>query len=832
MTTAAQGTHAIAVPVDPTAPLSLAPVWHETIPTVRADALAWRTRELRRPLAPGQVQRALLATYLDGADLILTTARSHLDSPALHALATAQPGLGLSGDVDLGPLPDGDIDAAVLAAVAVTLARYDGLTEVVLAVVGAALETVAFSIDDDRKVDELFARSVPDRRAAIVVQLDTGLAVGADYEPGMVTGFAVTVQVSRGPGDRLVARVRSSDAALAEMFARHLPTVFGQLRTARSVGDLQLLTAAEEAAVVELGAGRTLPSLRWATIPEAIAERTAEHPEAPAVSFESVTLSYRELDELSTRVCAGLQARGVARRARVGVCLPRSAELIAILLGILKAGAAYVPMDPDYPADRLHYTADDAELSAVVTTQSFPGHTTIHPHDLLGFTQKTPRPEFGAKADDPAYLIYTSGSTGRPKGVVVGHRSVLSLVEATRGFALGPGDTWTQFHSVAFDFSVWEIWGCLMTGGRLVVVSPLTARSPDEFFALLRNERVTVLNQTPTAFGQLAGDPGELDVRLVIFGGESLDPRLLLGWFDARPESVCRLVNMFGITETTVHVTAEELTRHSALTGSRAVGKPLPGWSVVVRDPAGRIVPIGVPGEIWVGGVGVSQGYYCRDELTAQRFVTDPTGQRYYRSGDLGRLLPDGRLEHLGRIDDQVSIRGHRVELGEISAVLLQDPQVTAAAVIVAGGRLLSFVVTSDDPLAIRRRAAGILPDYMLPATITRVDQLPLTTNGKLDVATLAALPRSAPVPVLAASDGPQQDAVQVICGVWSELLGEPVEPTDDFFELGGNSLLATKLGLALKAAGFPGLPVRELYRRPTPAGVAGYYGKGTADPC
>ncbi|WP_143343260.1 AMP-binding protein, partial [Crossiella equi] len=263
-----------------------------------------------------------------------------------------------------------------------------------------------------------------------------------------------------------------------------------------------------------------------------------------------------------------------------------------------------------------------------------------------------------------AYVIYTSGSTGRPKGVVVPHRNVLALVAATRPeYALSTADVWTWFHSSAFDFSVWEIWGCLLTGGRLVVVPYFVSREPDRFAELLAAEGVTVLSQTPSAFTQLLTvDHHALSPRLVVFGGEPLDARVLLPWFDQHPGS--RVVNMFGITETTVHVTHQTLDRSLALAATRSVGPALPGWHLLVLDPEGRVQPPGVPGEICVGGAGVATGYLGQETLTAQRFRwNEHTGSRLYHSGDLGRLRPDGRLEHLGRIDSQVKLRGFRIEL-------------------------------------------------------------------------------------------------------------------------------------------------------------------------
>jgi acyl-coenzyme A synthetase/AMP-(fatty) acid ligase len=374
--------------------------------------------------------------------------------------------------------------------------------------------------------------------------------------------------------------------------------------------------------------------------------------------------------------------------------------------------------------------------------------------------------------------------------------------------------------------------GCLLTGARLVVVPYFVSREPDRFRDLLVAERVTVLSQTPSAFAQLLEvDHTQVGVRVVVFGGEPLDARMLLRWFDRHPESACRVVNMFGITETTVHVTEQTLTRKLALAATRSVGHALPGWHLYVLDQYGRLLPPGVAGEIHVGGAGVARGYLGQEELTAQRFVPDPfTGGTMYRSGDLGRLRPDGRLEHLGRIDGQVKIRGFRIELDEIRSVLLEDPDVRTAAVVVrrddptdaATARIEAYVVLSPgaDPTTIRERAAGILPDYMLPATVAPLDALPLTPNGKLDTTKLPAVgrppapghPVGRPSRTAAATDG----LTTTLTEIWSDILGVPVGPDDDFFELGGNSLFAVRVAAALRTRGLPPLRLRELYRHPT----------------
>jgi len=337
---------------------------------------------------------------------------------------------------------------------------------------------------------------------------------------------------------------------------------------------------------------------------------------------------------------------------------------------------------------------------------------------------------------------------------------------------------------------------------------------------------VTVLNQTPSAFAALRdvalAHADDLAVRLVVFGGEPLDVRLLEPWFRRYSHARCRVVNMFGITETTVHVTTQTVTPAEIETRSRSVGRALPGWSVSVRDEHGRPRPLGVPGEIHVGGAGVASHYLNLPDLTADRFVLDPVdGGRVYRSGDLGVLRPDGRLDHLGRIDSQVKLRGFRIELGEIQSVLLGDPGVVTAVVVLhdgdgdaAAARLDAYFTGPARPADVRRRAARFLPEHMVPSTFTVLDEIPLTVNGKADVSRLVpAAPEPAP------AEAPREGGLLgEVLAVWREVLGGSAGADDDFFETGGNSLLAVKLSGALKRAGLPPVALRELYVNPTPA--------------
>ncbi|MGH3249464.1 MAG: non-ribosomal peptide synthetase, partial [Trebonia sp.] len=685
---------------------------------------------------------------------------------------------------------------------------------------------------------------------AVGLVLTAGDADGAghpvEYHPYQAPVFPLTISVAP-EGDEVVLccdyRPREFAPAMVRQVARHLTRVHRQVIEApeRDLTEVELLDADERLRVAALGTTASPRPVGEARIHDLITARARAHPRSLALSDGEQRLCYAELDARADQLARGLRALGVRDGERVGTCLERCADLVITLLAVLKAGAVYVPMDPAYPAERLSYTVRDAGVRVVVARPGeFPADGEVRvvaPDELagLGAGREPGPPASAVMATDPAYVIYTSGSTGRPKGVIVPHANVVALIAATRDeYQLGPADSWTLFHSSAFDFSVWEIWGCLLTGGHLVVVPLWVSRTPDEFGALLAREQVTVLSQTPSAFGQLLqADPGPLAIRLVVFGGEPLDARMLLPWFDRYPQSRCRVVNMFGITETTVHVTAQTVTRRHALDRSRSVGRPLPGWRVCVMDSQQRMVPPGVAGEIYVGGAGVSLGYLNRPELTSQRFVPDPgTGHLLYRSGDKGRLGPDGRLEHLGRLDSQVKVRGFRIELDEIRAVLLESPGVSAAAAVVSGAdgddpastRIDAYIVLAGPAGAVadvRRRAGSILPDYMRPATITALPELPLTTNGKLDASRLPVPDAGDAAPVVDAPPLAGRDFSRVLLSAWASVLGRGIGLDDNFFDLGGNSLYAVRLAAAMLAQGWPRIPVRDVYRNPTVRALA-----------
>ncbi|MFC9249374.1 amino acid adenylation domain-containing protein [Streptomyces sp. NPDC057136] len=813
-------------------------LWTDSVraPADSPAALRRRATETHRPLAPGHRLRALFLRYEDGgaADLVLVADGEELDTRSLWLIAEVLRGELSPHEVrPQADTPDLHPDPAMrplMAALAVVAGRHEGLPYVPVGVPVPALDrpphtlgafdgraVFAADLTEGRTIGDLLATPLtpfPDGPAPAVGIVDPGPAAGQEAvtvlphaeEPYARTLLCATDAVPAGDFDRQVVRVQNQILSLPPE---------------TPLTELDPLSAEESTAQLALGRSTPTAPRTPRRIDELFAERAAAHPDAPALTCAGATLTYQELNARADELATGLRASGVVPGDFVGICLPRSTDLVATMLAVLKADAVYVPLDPDHPADRRARTAEDAGLRLTVDdTAPLTGHPA------------QPRTPAGPPTS-PAYVIHTSGSTGRPKGVVVPHANVTALVDATReDFGLTPADTWTLFHSAAFDFSVWEIWGALLTGGRLVVVDHWTTRSPADFHALVIREGVTVLSQTPSAFTQfMAADRdtgGELPLRLVVLGGEPLDTRPLRSWFDRHPEDRCRLVNMFGITETTVHVTALTLTRRAAMEGSRSVGRPLPGWHVHVLDSRGRPVPPGAPGEIHVGGAGVADRYLHRPALTAERFVPDPWhGGRLYRSGDLGRLLPDGALEHLGRIDDQVKVRGFRIEPDEIRHALLEDPAVTAAAVTVTGHeqgdaaavRIDAYVVLAPDAhgdtAPVRHRAARLLPSHMLPATVTALPHLPLTPNGKLDPARLPApqQPALAPAPAPSPSTGP----AAALTEVWQKVLGIPaVGPDDNFWDLGGNSLYAIRIGAAARERGLPPVPLRQLYLTPT----------------
>ncbi|MFJ9343606.1 amino acid adenylation domain-containing protein [Streptomyces sp. NPDC101733] len=661
--------------------------------------------------------------------------------------------------------------------------------------------------------------------------------------------FSLTVDESGALHGDLQYATQLFDRDSAEAIAERLARVLEQLAADPTVriGDVDALGEAErDRLLTEVNhAGGEIPD---ATLVELFERQAARHADAVAVTYEGASLTYGEVNARANRLARHLVTQGVGPESLVGVCLERSAELVVALLAVLKAGGAYLPIDPDSPADRIAYMVQDAQPVLLVTTSSNAAArelaqdlplvhldragdlADVADTDLTDAERRT-----ALSPAHPAYVIYTSGSTGRPKGVLIPHSNVVGLFTATEDFAFGADDVWTLFHSYAFDFSVWELWGPLLHGGRLVVVPYDVSRSPSDFLQLLARERVTVLNQTPSAFYQLvqadADEPGqELALRYVVFGGEALDLNRLADWYTRHASDAPVLVNMYGITETTVHVTRIDLDEHSAgRFRASVIGPAVPGLRAYVLDSHLMPAPTGVTGELYVAGYGLARGYHGRPDLTAGRFVACPygaPGERMYRSGDLVRWAKNGQLEYVGRADSQVKIRGFRIELGEIEQSLTGHPDVAQAVVLVRENqaddkRIVAYVVPEPDTTPsvaeLSEYLRGRLPDYMVPSAVLLLSDIPLTSNGKLDK---RALPSEDTTTVVSREPGNAYE--EGLCALYAELLRlDKVGVDDGFFALGGHSLLATRLSVRIRKEFDIDIPIRTIIKYPTVAELA-----------
>jgi len=587
---------------------------------------------------------------------------------------------------------------------------------------------------------------------------------------------------------------------------------------------LSYLTAAERSLLASTGSQVAYPAEE--NIISLFEEQVALNPQATAVTYGNVSLTYEQLntgaDELAARLLKVLDSE----EALVPLLVVPSPELIIGILGILKAGAAYVPVDPAYPAERIDYILSDTGAKVMVADaagrEKLQDKSALHVLEPATAAGRTAPVKTAIHSKQLAYMIYTSGSTGRPKGVLITHENVVRLLKTDQPlFDFHNGDVWTLFHSSSFDFSVWEIFGALLSGARLVIVPAAMARDTLAFSELLVQEGVTILNQTPGAFyllqDQVITDGSPLQVRCVIFGGEALSPARLQPWKAQYP--ACRLVNMYGITETTVHVTYREILDADIAAGISNIGKPIPTLYCYILDQDQQLLPAGTAGELYVGGSGVARGYYRRPELSAARFINDPfnAGNRLYRSGDLARRLPDGNMEYLGRIDEQVKIRGYRIELGEINFALSKHPRVAQSAVITARDQLLAYVVPEGDFDAedARRFLQAKLPAYMVPAFFITLPSLPLTANGKLNKKALPAPDNTVAAGVTYVPPaGPVQT---VMAEVWETILHTSgIGIQHDFFTLGGDSLKAIRLLAAINKQLGTGFTVGQLYAHPT----------------
>ena len=610
-----------------------------------------------------------------------------------------------------------------------------------------------------------------------------------------------------------------------------------------------------ETDLLNLNAHATSAPFGCVTIAQMFVQQAALTPSSVAIQLGSEEMTYHELDARSNQLARILLNFKPEPNSLVAICVDRSLDLIVSMLAVLKAGAGYLPIDPSYPIDRINAILQDAKPAVILTHQVIAPALQLDTAHLvcLDRDQGTIAGEDAnalsivPSLDDLAYVIYTSGSTGKPKGVMVTHYNVARLLKATDAwFNFNSSDVWTLFHSCAFDFSVWEIWGCLLTGGRLVVVPSLVTRSPQDFYNLLVDEQVTILNQTPAAFYQLiqieeAGLAKPLALRYVIFGGEALNFVNLLPWFERHGDRRPLLINMYGITETTVHVTYREVTTRDATNEKRSlIGVPIPDVRLYLLDDQLQPVPPGSVGEIYVGGAGVARGYLRRPELTSERFVRDPFAERagaiMYKSGDLARLTESEDLEYLGRGDTQVKIRGFRIELGEIEATLAEHPTVQQAVVLARRDgpgeqKLVAYCIyrPKHKPAAneLREFLKARVPEHMVPYAYVPLDELPLTVNGKIDRAVL-------PAPVIDGVGGPGDTSTgieQTILEIWREVLGvSHIRIDDNFFDLGGDSLLLARIQLRLQDQVKAEIAITDLFEFPTVRSLSRHISRKPSD--
>ncbi|HEX2212627.1 MAG TPA: amino acid adenylation domain-containing protein, partial [Mycobacterium sp.] len=638
---------------------------------------------------------------------------------------------------------------------------------------------------------------------------------GSDHELA-VTGFTSREQnhypltVQAIPGHELSLRIEYDTDVFDVDGIERLVQRFERILVAMTIGPARRLSAVdlldddERGRLGAIGNRAVLAEVASppVSITELFSAQVERTPEATAVSCGELSMTYRELDDAANRLARSLVAHGAGAGESVALLLSRSAEAITAILAVLKAGAAYVPIDPALPADRMTFMVADAQPIAAVTTSDLAqlldglGVMVVDINNAAEAAQSStalPTPE----PDDIAVIIYTSGTTGTPKGVAVAHRNVAAQFSSPAS-GQAPGQAWTQCHSYAFDFSVWEIWGALLHGGRLVVVPESVAASPAQFHRMLVAEHVDVLTQTPSAAGALSHE-GLGPVTLLV-GGEPCPAELVNRWAPGRT-----MINAYGPTETTVYA-AMSAPLSAGASSSVSIGSPVSAAALFVLDPWLRPVPPGTVGELYVAGAGVSVGYVQRSALTASRFVAcpfgGPPGTRMYRTGDLVRWGDDGQLHYVGRADQQVKIRGFRIELGEVQAALAGIDGVAQAAVIVredrpGDRRLVGYVTGTAEAAAVRSQVSDRLPTHMVPAAVVVLPELPMTVTGKLDT-------RALPAPEYRAGGyrAPGNPTEQVLADIYGRILGvERVGVDDSFFDLGGDSISAMRLIAAVNAS-------------------------------
>ncbi|VBB05120.1 phosphopantetheine attachment site [Lucifera butyrica] len=595
------------------------------------------------------------------------------------------------------------------------------------------------------------------------------------------------------------------------------------------LADIELLTAAEKEQLLTGFNPAPTEYPRDKTIPELFEEQAAKNPDRIAVTFGDRQLTYAELNSRANQLARALRCRGVTANTIVGLLLDRSPAMITGILGILKAGGAYLPIDPDYPADRIAYMLADSGAQLLITrpelsdAAGFAGDL-LDVDDPALYQGDTANLAKENTAPDLAYVIYTSGSTGKPKGNLTMHTNVVRVVKNTNYITITGSDVLLQLSNYAFDGSVFDIYGALLNGARLVLIDKAAVLDMPRLARIIETEQVTVFFITTALFNTLVDVNLESlkQVRKILFGGEAASPRHVEKAFETLGKG--RVVNMYGPTETTVFATYHEINGLADTAGSIPIGKPVANTRLYILDRAGRLQPVGVPGELCIAGDGLAQGYLNRPELTAEKFVADPfvTGERMYRSGDLARWRPDGTVEFIGRMDQQIKLRGFRVELGEIETELLKQPSITEALVVAkqeASGYqyLCAYIVAEREVAAakLKEELQQSLPDYMIPASVMQLEKMPLTPNGKID---RKALPEPAGgIRTGTEYVAPRNEAEARMAQVWQDVLAvEKVGMEDNFFELGGHSLKAIMLAAKIHKEFSAEVPLTAIFKAQT----------------
>jgi aspartate racemase len=776
----------------------------------------------------------------------------------------------------------GGVRAALLAGFVALLHRYTTEAAIVVAAVvadrdrndapGRPADALLIDVDlaDDPGFAALAARVDDTLRGALAHALPLATVVEAIAADGAATSTApvqVCVVLDHGPAERVAGpleltldirerpdggldavleyRADLFDGATIARMAGHYAALLtaGAADATRSVSRLPLLDADETRQLLVDWNRTSTDYPRDRPIHHLFADVAAARPDAVALAFRDTTLTYRELDRRSSQLANHLVSLGVGPERLVGIWMERSLEVVVAILASLKAGAAYAPLDLAAPPERLGFMLADGKIDLVLSQAHMAGRLPADGARVIRVDADWPSidgrsdvpPRVAADAESLAYVMYTSGSTGEPKGVAVTHRNVVRLVRDTDYVCLGPDEVFLLLAPLSFDASTLEIWGSLLNGGRLAIAPP-GVPSVSDLGALLSRHRVTTLWLTAGLFHQVVDADVQVlrGLRQLLAGGDVLSVPHVRRVLAELPG--CRLVNGYGPTEGTTFTCCHTITEASAARRSVPIGRPIANTRVYVLDAHRQPVPVGVPGELWIGGDGVARGYFNRPELSAERFVVhrfaDGREERLYRSGDLVRYLPGGDVEFLGRRDSQVKLRGFRIELGEIEATLARHPAVRDAVVTIQGDgadkRLVAHVVLDGAVAAaeLARFTVERLPGYMVPSAFVSLDTLPLTANGKVDRRRLPPPPATAPSD-RPASDPPRTELERRLVRVWEEVLGvSSIGVHDDFFELGGHSLLAVRLFARLEEVIGRKVPVALLFQAPTVAQLAELLGQ------